>query len=188
VAPDELEKWRTILDGITADLVAYYPKALILFGSMARWFAGSEAAALPNDIDVLMIGGNLPPVAVEARDYGFQLELHRLSEYQIVEIARSLRYDVRALALSKLYSKVLAKSHAIDVIAAAMLLGSEYRRFGIEQIEIDGIEDRRDYSIHMALYGGKWWRQLADYARNRRGPIKRLRDKLLWQDRFQPEI
>ncbi len=117
-----------IISHIKKDLLAYYPRALVLFGSTVRYLRGGNTDAVPNDIDILMIGGNLPPVGVESQDYGCELEVHRLSEYQIVEIAKSLRYDVKALALSKLYSKVLAKSHAIDVIAACLLLGPEYRR------------------------------------------------------------
>jgi hypothetical protein len=94
---------------------------------------------------------------------------------------------MKALALSKLYSKVVAKSHAIDVIAACLLLGPQYRAFGIEQIEINGRLDQRDYSIQKVLHGHEWWRQLCEYARARRGPFKRLSDKLVLRDTFQPE-
>jgi hypothetical protein len=134
-----------------------------------------------------MVGGNMPPVGVESKDYACSLEVHRLSEFQVVEIAKSLRYDIKALALSKLYSKVVAKSHAIDVIAACLLLGKQYREFGIEQIEINGRVDQRDYSIHTVLHGEKWWQQLCAYARERRGPIKRLSDKLVMLEEFQPD-
>ena len=183
---DELEKRLAIVSRIKTDLLAYYPKALILFGSTARYATGVDMEALPDDIDLLMVGGNMPPVGVEAKDYACSFEVHRLSEFQIVEIAKSLRYDIKALALSKLYSKGLAKSHAIDIIAACLLLGTHYREFGIEQIEINGRVDQRDYSVHTVLHGGKWWQQLCAYARERRGPIKRFSDKLVMLDKFQP--
>ena len=141
---NELEQRLAVLERIKNDLLAYYPRALVLFGSTARYAAGIDTDTFPDDIDLLMVGGNLPPVGVESQDYGCKLEIHRLSEHQIVEIARSLRYDIKALALSKLYSKVLAKNHAIDVIAACLLLGPGYQTFGIEQIEIDGRVDQRD--------------------------------------------
>ena len=183
---NELEKRLAIISRIKNDLLAYSPRALVLFGSTARYVAGIDTDTFPDDIDLLMVGGNLPPVGVESQDHGCKLEMHRLSEYQITEIARSLRYDVKALALSKLYSKVLAKSHAIDVIAACLLLGSAYGTFGIEQIEIDGRPDPRDYSVQQVLHGEKWWQQLCEYARERRGFFKLLSDKLVMRDTFDP--
>ena len=184
--PDELKKRLAIVERIKTDLLVYYPKALILFGSTARHASGIDTETMPDDIDLLMVGGNMPPIGIESKDYDCSLEIHRLSEFQIVEIAKSLRYDIKALALSKLYSKVVAKSHAIDVIAACLLLGSQYREFGIEQIEVNGRIDQRDYSIHMVLHGDNWWQQLCAYARKRRGPLKRWSDKLVMLDTFQP--
>jgi hypothetical protein len=102
-----------------------------------------------------------------------------------VGIARSLRYDSRPVALSKLYSRVLAREHAIDVIAAAMILGPAYKDFGIEQIEVNGITDTRDYSIHRVLMGGEWWKRLCRYASQRRGPLMRFTDKIVHSYDFQ---
>jgi hypothetical protein len=81
---------------------------------------------------------------------------------------------------------VLAKEHAIDIIAAAMLLGPEYGSFGIEQIEIDGITDRRDYSVHRVLMGKNWWTRLRQYATERRGPLMRFTDKIVDAYEFKP--
>jgi len=78
----------------------------------------------------------------------------------------------------------LAKQHASPVIAACLLLGGTYRAFGIEQIERDGREDQRDYSVHQVLLGHAWWRQLVAYARERRGPLKRLSDKIVRREVF----
>jgi hypothetical protein len=63
------------------------------------------------------------PVHGNETDYGCAVELHSFTVDRIVGIARSLRYDSRPVALSKLYGRVLAREHAIDVIAAAMMLG-----------------------------------------------------------------
>jgi hypothetical protein len=104
--------------------------------------------------------------------------------YQFVDIARSLRYDSKAVALSKLYGSVLAKQHAKNVIAACLLLGASYNDFGIEQIEVEVGVDKRDYSIHRVLVGKQWWRRISDYARERRGPLKRFSDKLVSQYEF----
>jgi hypothetical protein len=102
----------------------------------------------------------------------------------LVEIARSLRYDSRPVALSKLYGNQLIKQQANRVIAASLLLGPDYRSFGIEQIEVDGLEDPRDYSVHQVLLGRAWWRQIVEFARERRGPFKRFSDKIVQRDVF----
>jgi hypothetical protein len=112
------------------------------------------------------------------RDYQVAVELHSFTIDRMVGIARSLRYDSRTAALAKLYGRVLAREHAIDVIAAAMLLGPAYNAFGIEQIDIDGLTDPRDYSIHRVLMGDDWWQRLCRYACERRGPLMRFTDKI----------
>ncbi|MBC2745338.1 MAG: hypothetical protein HGJ93_20575 [Desulfosarcina sp.] len=144
------------IDRIKTDLMDYHPKALLLFGSLARYLADDSVDHIPNDVDLLVITNNTPFVVMNS-DYGCAIEFHRFTIDRTVGIAKSLRYDSRPVALSKLYSRVLAKQHAIDVIAAAMMLGSAYGDFGIEQIEISGITDTRDYSIHRVLMGGGWW-------------------------------
>ena len=60
-----------------------------------------------------------------------------------------------------------------------MMLGPGYGDFGIEQIEIDGITDTRDYSIHRVLMGDAWWERLCRYALERRGPLMRFTDKIV---------
>ncbi len=165
------------LERLKADLNDCHPKAVLLFGSLARYLAGDPGDHLPNDIDLLVITNNTPFLVMNT-DYGCPLELHSFSVDRIVGIARSLRYDSRPAALSKLYGRVLAREHAIDVIAAAMMLGPAYGDFGIEQIDIDGVTDTRDYSIHRVLRGNDWWAQLCSYARQRRGPWMRFTDKL----------
>ncbi|BBO76107.1 hypothetical protein DSCW_35240 [Desulfosarcina widdelii] len=166
------------IERIRSDLQDYHPKALLLFGSLARHLAGDPGDHPPNDVDLLVITNNTPFLVMK-KDYGCEVELHSFTVDRIAGIARILRYDSLASALPKLYGRVLAKEHAIDIIAAAMLLGTEYGSFGIEQIEIDGITDRRDYSVHRVLMGKKWWERLRQYATERRGPLMRFTDKMV---------
>jgi predicted nucleotidyltransferase len=166
------------IERIKVDLKDYHPKALLLFGSLARCLAGDADDHLPNDVDLLVVTNNTPFLVMN-KEYGCAVELHSFMVDRIVGIAKTLRYDSRPVALSKLYSRVLAKEHAIDVIAAAMMLGSAYGDFGIEQIEINGIIDTRDYSIHRVLMGGGWWERLCRYAAERRGPLMRFTDKIV---------
>ena len=166
------------IEQIKADLKDCHPKALLLFGSLARRLAGDPGDHLPNDVDLLVVTNNTPFLVMN-KEYGCVVELHSFTVDRIVGIAKSLRYDSRPVALSKLYSRVLAKEHAIDVIAAAMMLGSVYQDFGIEQIEINGITDTRDYSISRVLMGEAWWRCLSRYAAERRGPLMRFTDKIV---------
>ena len=179
-----LSSMISILERIKDDLTDCHPKAVLLFGSLARAMGGDPVDHLPNDIDLLVVTNNTPYIVMQT-NYGFPLELHSFTIDRIVGIARSLRYDSRPVALSKLYGRVLAKEHAIDVIAAAMLLGSGYDEFGIQQIEIKGLTDTRDYSIHRVLAGKQWWDRLCRYARQRRGPLRRFVDKVAYTDRFR---
>ncbi|BBO70592.1 hypothetical protein DSCA_45220 [Desulfosarcina alkanivorans] len=165
------------MDQITADMEDYHPKALLLFGSLARYLAGDPGDHPPNDVDLLVVTNNTPFLVMKT-DYGCAVELHSFTVQRIVGIARSLRYDSRPAALSKLYGRVLAREHAIDIIAAAMMLGPGYGDFGIEQIEVNGIGDTRDYSIHRVLMGDSWWGRLCRYATERRGPWMRFTDKM----------
>jgi hypothetical protein len=179
-----LQAMLTAMERITTDIKDYHPRVLLLFGSFARYLAGDPGDHLPNDLDLLVVTDNIP-FTVMNNDYGCALELHRFTVNRIVGIARSLRYNSRPVALAKLYGRVLARKHSIDVIAAAMLLGPTYGNFGIEQIEIDGITDTRDYSIHRVLTGKAWWERLRHYAKQRRGPLLRFTDRIVRDDVFQ---
>lgn len=181
----QLEQWEQILAEILADLESHYPKTVLLFGSLAYRLEIGRGP-LPNDIDLLVVGNN-PPFELTARDYGVPVEALVFRVEQITALARSLRYDPVFLALSKLYSKNIAKAHARDVIAAALLLGPRYGDFGIEQIEINGQLDHRDYSLHRVLSGHDWWRRLCAYARARRGPFKRWSDRLAGVENFRDD-
>ena len=179
----QLETKLAVVTRITATLRAYHPKALVLFGSMARTLAGDPGDRAPNDVDLLLVTNN-PVMPPSSPGYDCSVELHRFTVERMVGIARCLRYDSRPVALSKLYGRVLLQQHAIDVIAAAMLLGPTYGDFGIEQIDIDGVTDTRDYSIHRVLIGESWWQGLCRFARQRRGPWRRFSDRLACRDRF----
>jgi len=173
----KIQLYTQAMEIIAEDLKEYYPKAVLLFGSMARWLAGENSDRPPNDLDLLIVC-NSRPFKVEKKDYGVAVQLNRLMADQMVGIAKSLRYDTKVTALSKLYSK--------DVIAACLLLGPRYNEFGIEQIEINGLMDKRDYSIHKVLLGQDWWNRLRDYALERRGPWKRFTDRMVQNEEFIP--
>jgi hypothetical protein len=179
----QLEAILAVVAQTTAAIQPYHPKALVLFGSLARTLAGDPGDRRPNDVDLLLVTNN-PVMEPPPSSSDCPVELHRFTVERMVGIARSLRYDSRPVALSKLYGRVLAQQHAIDVIAAAMLLGPTYGDFGIEQIDIDGITDTRDYSIHRVLIGDAWWQRLRRYAGRRRGPWLRFSDKLVRHDIF----
>ncbi len=171
------------LPRITRDLAAYHPKAIVLFGSLARHLHGLALDHPPQDIDILVVGDNVPATIIQNYEDA-PLELLRFRVHPFVAIARSLRYDPKPMALARLYSHQLAQQHARSVIAACLLLGPGYRQFGIEQIDIDGLEDPRDYSVQRVLYGEPWWQRIAQFANERRGPLKRFSDKIVGLDRF----
>jgi predicted nucleotidyltransferase len=181
----KIQHYIKAMENITEDLKEYYPKTVLLFGSLARWMAGEHSDHPPNDMDLLIVC-NSRPFKVEKKDYGVAVELNRLMVDQMVGIAKSLRYDTKVTALSKLYSKNVVKQHSIDVIAACLLLGFRYNEFGIEQIEINGLIDKRDYSIHKVLLGENWWNRLRNYAIERRGPWKRYTDRMVQNEEFIP--
>lgn len=169
------------------DLQACGPRAVVLFGSVARLAAGAVPERPPRDLDLFLVG-DTPPVAVEAGDYGVPLQLHRLRIRECVELARTLRYDPRPVALAKLYAHQVMRGEAVRVIAACLLLGSGYRAFGIQQIEVDGREDTRDYAAQRVLQGRRWWGRLQAFAQDRRGPWKRFSDRLVEEDRFTDPV
>lgn len=186
MADDRQSQTDLFLANLVSDLQAHRPRAVLLFGSMARCrLQGRSARApRPRDIDLLVIGDQIP-VTFETRDYGYPTEIRRMRTYTLTEIARSLRYDARPVALAKLYGRQLVKQQADNVVAACLLLGPAYRVFGIEQIEVAGKEDPRDYSAHQVLFGSRWWRQVTAYARERRGPLKRYSDRIAGREMFR---
>jgi predicted nucleotidyltransferase len=181
----QLEKHQKILEDTVEALRPYHPKTILLFGSLARHLANGLEESLPQDIDILVVGYHVPPeIATRATTVPIEVLHFRID--QIVAIARSLRYDPKPVALSKLYGKNVVKSHARDVIAASLLLGPGYGQFGIQQIEIEALPDERDYSVHEVLLGRSWWKRLCAYARQRRGPFKLWSDKIAGNDHFNP--
>ena len=175
---------RQLLSRVVDDLKRERPQAVLLFGSAARFLLDPQTKHQPQDIDLLVIGDQIP-ITFENADYGYPTEIRRMQTYTLTEIARSLRYDTRPVALAKLYGKQMVRQQADSVVAACLLLGPDYRSFGIEQIEVDGREDPRDYSIHQVLLGQGWWQQVVDYARERRGPLRRFSDRIVGQEMFE---
>ena len=153
---NEIQPFLSVTDRIGRDLVAYHPNAVLLFGSLARYLAGDKADGIPNDIDLIYVGNNVPFEVLSGK-YGLPFEIQLFKTHELVNIAKTLRYDFRSVALSKLYVGTVMKGHAKNIIVASILLGPGYNRFGIEQIEIEARPDPRDYSIHKILHGQAWW-------------------------------
>ena len=175
------------LDALLAKLVGIlagcYPKAVLLFGSAVAFLQDCQTNPAPHDLDILLVADN-PLVDIRLDDFDPPVELHRFRSDEVCAVARSLRYDSRAVALTKLYAKNVVKQHARDVILASILLGPAYNAFGIEQIEIDARIDTRDYSRHIVLHGHGWWQGLTQWARRRRNFFELLADKLIMADHF----
>ncbi|MEE4112411.1 MAG: nucleotidyltransferase domain-containing protein, partial [Desulfobacteraceae bacterium] len=66
-----------ILPRIVADLEAHHPRAIVLFGSMARLQAGIDTKHRPQDIDLLVVGDQIP-IGFETKAYGFPTEITRM--------------------------------------------------------------------------------------------------------------
>jgi hypothetical protein len=174
---------QLVLDELVRALAGCYPKVVILFGSTVAFLEDPFENPAPHDLDILLVADN-PLVGVRLEDIDPPVELHRFRCEAVCAVARSLRYDKRALALTKLYAKNIVKQHARDVILASILLGPTYNDFGIEQIEVGSLIDTRDYSRHIVLHGNAWWQQITEWARNRRTLFERLADKMIMADRF----
>lgn len=179
--PHEL---NILLKKLKDDLSACYPKAVLLFGSTVGFLQDPRSNPVPNDLDILLVSDN-PLIDISLANFYPPVELHRFRSDEASAVARSLRYDTRVVAISKLYAKNVAKQHARDVILASILLGPTYNDFGIEQIDVRGRVDTRDYSRHLVLYGHDWWQRLTQWARQRRSLLERLADKAVMADRFQ---
>lgn len=176
--------YQQLLNRIVGDLERDRPRAVLLFGSTARFLSNRNADRQPKDIDLLVIGDQVS-VTFETADYGYPTEIRRMRTYTLTEIARSLRYDARPVALAKLYGKQVVRQQADSVVAACLMLGPAYPSFGIEQIEVGGQADDRDYSAHLILLGRRWWGQVVSYARERRGPWKRFSDRIAGREFFE---
>lgn len=172
-----------VLEKLVEDLAGCYPKAVLLFGSSVAFMQDPLANPAPNDLDILLVADN-PLVDIRLEDIQPPVELHRFRSDEVCAVARSLRYDQRTVALTKLYAKNVVKQHARDVILASILLGPSYNEFGIEQIEIGARIDSRDYSRHIVLSGQEWWQRLTQWTRRRRNLFERLADKIVMADRF----
>jgi hypothetical protein len=170
---------KVIIEKITIDLVRHHPRAVILFGSAARYMSGIQEDA-PEDIDLLYVG-RFKPMHTEV--YRIPCDLFFFQEHEILSIAKSLRYSPKSMARAKMFFKDSWKGYVRSDIVSCLLLGSAYADYGFLQMEDE--EKPRDYSIHKVLYGEPWWRALQRYAQEHRG-LKGLGiDKVLGLDRFE---
>ncbi len=159
------------------------PKVITLFGSTVPYLDGVADTRPPNDLDILLVGDFLM-ASPDAPVSPLPVELHPFRTEEMISIAHTLRYSPKPLALSRLYGKAVVKQHSRNIIAACLLLGPSYRNFGIEQIDVDGLEDTRDYSRHRVLHGRDWWRRLQAFARRRRNVFEHMADKIVGANRF----
>lgn len=169
---------ETILECITRDVIGTYPRALILFGSAARYLQ-NEQTEVPEDIDLLHVG-SMPPI--EKQTYDIPVDLFFFETREMIAIARTLRYLPKAAARAKMFMKDNWKGYVRSDIAACLLLGPRYPEYGFMQMEDE--DQHRDYAIHSILHGGAWWRALQQYAQEHRGALGLGIDKTLGLDRF----
>ena len=170
---------QVIIEKITIDLVRHHPRAVVLFGSAARYRRGIQKEE-PEDIDLLYVGSIKP---MHAEVYRIPCDVFFFEEHEILSIAKSLRYSPKSMARAKMFFKDSWKGYVRSDIVSCLLLGADYADYGFLQMEDE--EKPRDYSIHEVLYGETWWRALQQYTQEHRG-LKGLGvDKVLGLDRFE---
>jgi len=171
-----------ILELIRADLGRHHPKAVLLFGSAARYLQKSQKET-PHDFDVLYVAAFTP---VLSKTLPVKVDLHAYTEYEFVHIARSLRYGPRFLSRAKMYMQDTWRGTLRADIAACLLLGPAYANYGFLQMENE--KRYRDYSVHEVIFGRRWWRALQSWTQDYRGPKGLFVDKSLGKDHFKPNI
>lgn len=143
---------------IVSDLKRFDPSCIIRFGSLARRMK-EMTEQRPHDIDLIYIGNQDITPIVEA-DYGYPFQVfpvrirttHRIASF----IARHPPWLVGYGASLEAH----LRRNAIVQILSCIMIGSNYRLFGIENIEVAYRTDPRDYSIHDVLYGEQYWEDL----------------------------
>lgn len=171
-----------IIDAVRDELEGHYPKAALLFGSAARYLHKVQAEE-PGDFDLLFIGTFSPKLS---KSLPVKIDIHAYTEYEIMGIARSLRYSPRFLSRAKMYMQDTWHGTVRSDIIACLLLGPSYADYGFMQMENE--DKHRDYSIHEVIIGRKWWRELQAWTQEHRGPGGLLSDKVLGSDRFKPDL
>jgi len=177
-----MKKITEILDLIEHGLAAYHPKTVLLFGSAARYLQKIQKEK-PQDFDVLCVAAFTPALS---KSIPVKIDLHTYTEYEIVRIARSLRYSPRLLSRAKMYMQDTWYGTLRSDIAACLLLGPSYQKYGFLQMENE--KSYRDYSIHTVIFGKEWWQALQAWAQEHRGPKGLFFDKALGNDRFRPDM
>ena len=169
-----------VIEQIRTEYLAFYPNALILFGSTARHLAGLQTEA-PQDIDIAFIGKMKP---LRTAQCAINHDLFFYFEDEMINIAKSLRYHPRALSRAKMYMRDSWEGIVRSDIAACLLLGACYQDYGFLQMENE--EKFRDYSVHIVIHGEAWWRSLQKYAQLHRGLTGLIVDKAHHLDAFKP--
>jgi len=171
-----------ILELIRADLGRHHPKAVLLFGSAARYLQKSQTKA-PHDFDVFYVAAFTP---VLSKTLPVKVDLHTYTEYELVHIARSLRYSPRFFSRAKMYMQDTWQGSLRSDIAACLLLGPAYANYGFLQMENE--KRYRDYSVHEVIFGKRWWRALQSWTQDYRGLKGLFVDRSLGKDHFKTKI
>ena len=171
-----------ILELIRDDLAAHHPKTVLLFGSAARYMQKLQKEK-PKDFDVFYVASFTP---VLSKSLPVKVDLHAYKEYEIIRIARSLRYSPRFLSRAKMYMQDTWHATLRSDIAACLLLGPAYQDNGFLHMENE--ETFRDYSIHEEIIGKTRRRSIQAWTQEYRGPTGLFFDKVLANDQFKPDF
>jgi len=167
---------------IRDDLSTHHPRTVLIFGSAVRYLQKIQEEE-PEDFDIFYVA---PFTPVLSESIPVKVDLHCYTEYELIRIARSLRYSPKFLSRAKMYMQDTWHATLRSDIAACLLLGPTYQDYGFLQMEDE--KTFRDYSIHEVLSGKKWWHALQAWTQDHRGPKGLFFDKALGNDRFRPEL
>ena len=176
-----MKNLKKILKLIRDDLSAHHPRTVLLFGSAARYLHKIQEEE-PEDFDIFYVAPFTPALS---ETIPVDVDMHCYTEYELIRIARSLRYSPKFLSRAKMYMQDTWHATLRSDIAACLLLGPSYQDYGFLQMENE--ETFRDYSIHEVLLGKKWWQSIQAWTQKYRGPKGLFFDKALGNDRFRSE-
>ncbi|NQU79643.1 hypothetical protein HQ545_07775 [Candidatus Woesearchaeota archaeon] len=153
-----IKELSSIETKIVDDLKKYDPVCILRVGSFARVKESLERNK-PNDLDLIYIGiENIK--SIQKKDYGFKKDIWCFKPRKVKKMAhRMVRHRpwVSGLIIG---TRIKIARHVREKILACALIGPDYYLFGLDQEERGFRPDPRDYSVHQALFGRKWWDSL----------------------------
>lgn len=161
------------------------PEAILHYGSSARLVQGVQNK-VPNDVDLLYVGRGKPVVR---NAYPLRVEVNAVTPERLLQIARSLRYDMGVVMRAKILASALLQRRPSRLIDTSFLLGSLERctEYGLPPFLVQRLFGRRegvDYTAHRVLHGKGWWEALQAHAQEWRGPLGYVRDWMRGQTQF----